>query len=43
MTTEIDQDESDSEGEDLPGEIYLHVMTTHDMLTTLVTVVSMKL
>ncbi len=42
VATEIDQEESDSERDDLPGDI-LQVMTTHDVLTTLVTAVSMKL
>ncbi len=42
VATEIDQEERDSEGEDPPGDI-LPVMTIHDVLTTLVTAVSMKL
>ncbi len=41
MATEIDQEISDSERDDLPEDTYFHVMTTHDVLTSLVTMVSM--
>ncbi len=42
VATEIDHKESDTEG-GVYQEIYFHVMTTHDMFTTLVTIKSMKL
>ncbi len=42
VATEIDQEESDS-GEMIYQEIYFHVMATHNVLTTLITAVSMKL